>query len=68
DLPIWAFHGRLDKSIPFEESEQLVNALKAINGNIRFSEYPDLGHHEVCALAYENRELYDWLLKQKKKS
>ncbi|HEX3046771.1 MAG TPA: alpha/beta hydrolase-fold protein, partial [Bacillota bacterium] len=36
DLPIWAFHGRLDKSIPFEESEQLVNALKAINGNIRF--------------------------------
>jgi predicted peptidase len=65
DTPIWVFHGREDISIPIEESQRVVDVLKACNGNVRFSNIPDAGH-EVCTTAYKNDEIFDWLLKQHK--
>ena len=59
--PIWTFHGKKDESIPFSESERLVNILKPINKELNFTIYENNGH-EVCSLAYENTELYKWLL------
>lgn len=63
DVRIWIFHGAMDKSVPIEESQKLVDILKANNANIKFTIYPDAGH-EVCTTAYENDELYEWLLDQ----
>ena len=28
-MPIWAFHGRDDKTVPFEETESIVKMLEA---------------------------------------
>jgi predicted peptidase len=61
DLPIWTFHGVNDKSVPIEETQKLVDILRANNSNVKFSIYQDCGH-EVCTTAYDNDELYDWLL------
>lgn len=66
DMPIWAFHGAKDTAVPASESRMLVDMLKELGGNIRFTLYPDAGH-EVCSLAYEEKELYEWLLSQSKK-
>jgi len=64
-LPIWVFHGDQDKTVPPERSKAMVEALKAAGGSPRFTLYPEAGHDSWTA-TYNNPELYDWLLKQKR--
>ena len=66
NTPVWAFHGQKDKSVPFTESKRVVDLLEKCGGKVRFSVFPDAGH-EVCTLAYENDELYKWLLEKNSK-
>jgi predicted peptidase len=65
DLPIWAFHGDTDDLIPVSEAKRTVEALKAIGGNVNLTIYPD-GGHELSAQVYNNSELYEWFLNQKR--
>ena len=43
-LPIWVFHGAKDQVVPLSQSQKMVDALKAVDGNVRFTIYPDAGH------------------------
>jgi pimeloyl-ACP methyl ester carboxylesterase len=61
DMPVWAFHGRLDTVVPFEETERLVKKLEGRNRNLRFSAEPDIGHW-IHWQVYPGQDLYDWLL------
>ncbi|MGD9899809.1 MAG: prolyl oligopeptidase family serine peptidase [Calditrichaceae bacterium] len=61
-LPVWAFHGAKDKIVPVERSMAMVDALKILGGNVKFTVYPDIGH-DSWTQTYENQELYDWLLR-----
>ena len=65
-LPVWVFHGAKDKTVPLEQAERMVNALKKAGAKqARFTVYPDAGH-DSWTQTYENPELYEWLLKQHK--
>ncbi len=65
-MPVWAFHGARDTAVPLEESQRLVDALKkAGNTRVRFTVYPEVGHNSWTA-AYDDPELYHWLLAQKR--
>jgi predicted peptidase len=64
DVPVWAFHGAEDEVIPLQRSQELVDALKANQGNVRFTVYPNTPH-DSWTQTYENPELYEWLLQQK---
>lgn len=66
NLPIWAAHGDSDTAVEFEESKRIVDCLKKYNSNIIFKVYKGAGH-EVCTTAYEEPELFQWLLKQKRR-
>ena len=48
-----------------EGVRKMVNALKAAGGKPKFTEYPGVGHNS-WDMAYGTRELWDWLLMQKK--
>ena len=61
DVPIWAFHGARDRSVPLTESQKLVNALKGCGGNVRFTIYPYV-EHDSWTRTYSNPELYRWFL------
>jgi len=61
DLPIWAFHGAKDKTVPLKESQEMVDAIKARGGNARLTVYPDAGH-DSWTETYNNQALYDWFL------
>jgi predicted peptidase len=63
DVPIWAFHGAKDHIVPLWVEEDLVDALKACGGNAQITVYPD-GDHDISGQAYENQDLYAWLLSQ----
>jgi predicted peptidase len=62
-LPIWAFHGAKDTAVPVEESERMAKILKELGAKeVKLTIYPDAGH-DSWTEAYNNPELYAWLLK-----
>ncbi len=67
DLPVWAFHGKLDTVVPFEETERIVRRLEGRNRNVRFSAEPGLDHR-IHWQVYPEQELYDWLLQHRRRS
>lgn len=62
DIPVWVFHGGKDQTVPLKRSEEMVDALKACGGNVKFTVYPDAGH-DSWTETYDNPELYKWFLK-----
>jgi len=60
-MPVWAFHGRTDTTVPFEETERIVQKLEGKNKELRFTADPSVGH-SIQWLVYPNTELYDWFL------
>jgi predicted peptidase len=66
DMPIWAFHGKIDNVVPFEETERIIKKLDGKNKDLRFSVEPEVGHW-INWLVYPNQELYDWFLKYDKR-
>ncbi|MEP3209461.1 MAG: PHB depolymerase family esterase [Maribacter sp.] len=65
NMPIWVFHGEEDESIPITESEAMVNRLKAMGYEVKFTRYPGVGH-DSWIKAYQTEELYDWFMNQKR--
>jgi len=61
DVPVWVFHGAKDPFVQLSESEEMVDALKACGGNVRFTVYPDV-EHDSWTRTYDNPELYEWFL------
>ena len=67
-LAIWVFHGAKDSVVPPNRSESMVKALKEHNAeNLKFMLYPD-ANHDSWTETYDNPEVWDWLLKQKRDS
>jgi predicted peptidase len=65
-VPTWAFHGEMDVNVPYTESVNAVDALRACGGNVRLTLYPDAAHVESWERAYADEELWEWLFAQKR--
>ena len=61
NLPVWVFHGKKDSVVPVENSDVMVNALKKINPNVKYTVYPE-ADHDSWTETYNNPELYTWFL------
>lgn len=66
-IPVWAFHGGDDPSVPVEESQRMVEALRSAGGEAKFTVYPGVGH-DAWTETYENPELYEWFLRHRRES
>jgi len=64
DLPIWAFHGGRDSSVPLWQDEIIVAALKACGSSLKFTVYDDAEHEDTWRKAYADPALFDWMLAQ----
>jgi predicted peptidase len=65
DLPIWAFHGAKDGSVPIKETKILVESLKAAGSTkVKFTAYKDAGHVAAWQKAYNDPELWKWFFLQ----
>ncbi len=66
-LPIWAFHGAKDTTVPLLESERMIYALKEAKcEEVKFTVYPE-AQHDSWTETYNNPELYAWFLQHKRK-
>lgn len=63
--PAWLFHGAEDRVVQVSESRSMVAALKASGGNVKYSEYPQVGHN-VWLNALGEKDLLPWMLAQKR--
>jgi dipeptidyl aminopeptidase/acylaminoacyl peptidase len=63
-VPVWVFHGAKDDLVPLSQSEDLVNAIKAVGGEVKFTVLPDRDHYILDT--YENKQLYEWFLQHRK--
>ncbi|MSU50586.1 MAG: phospholipase [Opitutus sp.] len=62
-LGVWVFHGAKDPTVPLEESQQMVDALKKVGvTDVQFTIYPE-AKHDSWTESFANPELYAWLLK-----
>jgi predicted peptidase len=65
--PVWVFHGSADTTISVEESRNIVRALKAVGGNVRYTEYEGVGHN-AWDPAYSDPKFFPWLLSHRLKN
>lgn len=65
DLPIWAFHGDNDKTVPLKGSQEMVEAVRAAGGNAKLTIFEQAGHG-IPAMTFAKAELWDWLLAQRR--
>ena len=59
---VWAFHGGKDTTVPPEESDKMIAAMKKAGAtDLQLTIYPEAGHDSWTA-TYANPKLYDWFL------
>lgn len=59
-IPTWFFHGDDDAVVPPSYSRDLVAKIKNENGNVKYTEYPGVGH-DSWTKAFAEPELLRWL-------
>lgn len=64
-LPVWVFHGAKDEVVPLSASQDMVDYLKKVGGNVAFTIYPEAGH-DSWTKTFNNPALYEWFLKNKR--
>ena len=64
-LPIWVFHGDADPTVPVKNSDDMVEALKKANADVKYTRYPGVGH-DCWTRSYNNSELFEWMLTHKR--
>lgn len=65
-IPFWVFHGAADNVVPLKASSIMVDALKKAGAEVKFREYPGVGHDSWSA-TYRDAEVWKWFFAQKRK-
>jgi predicted peptidase len=61
-LPIWAFHGGKDPTVPTIESQRMIDYLTKFGAkDVKLTIYPD-ALHDCWTQTYSNPELFTWFL------
>ena len=64
-IPIWAFHGDADTTVPIDQSRKMVKAVTDAGGDVKFTVYEDVGHNSWDK-AYGDEKMWAWLFAQKR--
>lgn len=66
ETPTWVFHGDADPVVPVQRSDEMVEALKKIGAEVKYTRYRGL-QHDSWTTTYDNPELYKWFLEHERK-
>lgn len=59
-IPLWVFHGGKDNVVPIQKSEIVVNELKRLGADVKFSIYPDANHNSWDP-AFAEPDFLSWI-------
>ncbi len=62
----WVHHGAADPTVKVEGSRKMVEALKQIQGNVKYTEYDEASgiKHNAWDPCYSNDEVFEWIFAQ----
>lgn len=66
-LPIWAAHGDQDATVPVERSRRMVEALRQVGAEPRYSEYKGIAHDSWKTAYRIESGILDWMFRQRRK-
>jgi predicted peptidase len=64
-VPIWIFHGEVDRVVPVAGSREPAAALKDVGADVRYTEFLGLDHDSWDA-TYASKAFVDWLFAQRR--
>ncbi len=62
----WVFHGDADKVVDVKLSQEMVEKLKTLKAEVKYFEYPGVGHNSWDN-AFAEKDYLSWMLQHKKK-
>ena len=65
-VPFWVFHGAADAVVNVKLSQEMVEKLKSLKAEVRYSEYPGV-NHDSWNKAFAEPDYLSWMLAHKKK-
>jgi len=63
-IPLWVFQGTADRFAPITETKELVGAIQSAGGHPLFNNLEGRDHFILDV--YDRRDVYEWLLRQKR--
>lgn len=64
-IPFWVFHGAVDAVVDVKNSRDMVERLKALQANVKYSEYPGVNHNSWDN-AFAEPEYMRWMFSNRK--
>ena len=64
--PVKAYHGNKDDVVEIINSELMIKNIVSNGGNAKLCEMDGFGHNDGIYEAYKNRDLIEWILKQRR--
>jgi predicted peptidase len=64
-IPVWAFHGDVDRNVPVSGSREMIAAIRAAGGEPKYSEFRGVGHN-VWPEVQSTPGVFEWLFAQKR--
>lgn len=65
-VPFWVFHGAVDAVVNPQLSRDMVEKLKSLKAEVKYSEYPGVNHNS-WENAFAEKNYLSWMLQHKKK-
>ena len=65
-VPFWIFHGAADAVVNVKLSQEMVEKLKSLKAEVKYSEYPGV-NHDSWNKAFAEPDYLSWMLSHKKK-
>jgi predicted peptidase len=65
-VPFWIFHGAVDAVVNPQLSRDMVEKLKSLKAEVKYSEYPGVNHNS-WENAFAEKDYLSWMLQHKKK-
>ena len=59
-VPVWMFHGAKDKVVDVNYSRNYYRTLKRLGADVRYTEYPGVGHNS-WDYTFEEKDLLPWV-------
>lgn len=63
DTPVWAFHGDADPVVSVELTRAMIQAIKDVGGEPKYTEYPGVGHNSWSP-AFAEPDFLTWMTSQ----
>jgi predicted peptidase len=65
-VPIWAFHGADDATIPLERMKELMSALQSAHGSAMYTIVPKGQHYDARVKGLAEPNLFPWMFAQQR--